>query len=187
MEQQAFKDVVEEAILALPQDMKAVLRIVEDPDLADEHRALAAGALLHVLAASNAIPGMRGILAYVDDVIVLRLALERLVRDAPDVMARHAEAEPELFEPLAEQMGTVRAYLGELLTVLDRAVDGLPELTHEGHGATACALDPDASTWLYDAVHAALVDELELDEDDVERALRSLGDIRRPLEMRLAR
>lgn len=186
METQAFKEVMEDAILSLPPDMKAVLRIVEDPDLDDAHRSLAAGALIHVLAASNAIPGMRGVLAYVDDAIVLRLALERLVREAPDAMARHREDEPEMFELLPEQMGVVRAYLGELLTVLDQAVDALPELTHEGHSAQDCARDPDATTWLYDAVHAALV-ELELDEDEVVRALKSVDEIRRPLEMRLGR
>ncbi|MCA9609686.1 MAG: hypothetical protein KC619_29005 [Myxococcales bacterium] len=186
METQAFKDVMEDAILSLPPDMKATLRIVEDPDLDDEHRTLAAGALIHVLAASNAIPGMRGILAYVDDAIVLRLVLERLLVAAPDAMARHRADEPEMFELLDEQMEVIRAYLGDLLSVLDHAVDQLPELTHEGHSARDCARDPDATTWLYDAVHAALVDELELDEDDVARALKSVEQIRRPLEMRRA-
>jgi hypothetical protein len=187
VETQAFKDVLEEAMLSLPQDMKAILRIVEDPDLEDELRTLAAGSLIHVLAATNAIPGMRGILAYVDDVIVMRLVLERLVAKAPDAMKQHAEDEPDLFEPLADQMQAIRAYLGPLLGVLDHAVDTLPELTHEGHSPQDCARDPDAATWLYDAVHAALVDELELDEDDVARALRTVEEIRRPLEMRLAR
>lgn len=186
METQAFKDVMEDAILSLPPDLKATLRIVEDPDLDDELRTLAAGALIHVLAASNAIPGMRGILAYVDDVIVLRLVLERLVKAAPEKMAHHLADEPEMFELLGEQMEVVRAYLGELLTVLDKAVDQLPDLTHEGHSARDCARDPDATTWLYDAVHAALVDELELDEDEVARALKTVETIRRPLEMRLA-
>lgn len=174
-----------EAIISLPQDMKAVLRIVEDPDLDDEGRALAAGALLHVLSAHNAIPGQRGILAYVDDVIVLRLMLERLQKSAPDVMAQHREDSPELMEPLEEQMGAVRDYLGELLKVLDRAVDGLPKLNHQGHSATDCARDPEASTWLYDAVHEALVDELDFDEDEVARELKQVDRIRRPLEQRL--
>ena len=97
--------------MSLPQDMKAILRIVEDPDLADEHRTLAAGALLHVLSGQNAIPGMRGMLAYVDDVIVLRLVLERLEKAAPEVMAQHREDSPELMEPLERQMQAVRAYL----------------------------------------------------------------------------
>lgn len=186
MAQDKFEEVMRDAILSLPQDLKAMLRIVEDPDLDDDQRTLAAGALLHLLSGQNAIPGMRGILAYVDDVIVLRLVLERLEKSAPDVMAQHREDSPELLEPLEGQLGAVRAYLGELLVVLDKACDQLPKLNHQGHSAVACARDPEASTWLYDAVHEALVDELDFDEDEVARELKSVDTIRRPLELRLA-
>ncbi|GAB5540277.1 MAG: hypothetical protein SangKO_000370 [Sandaracinaceae bacterium] len=177
---------MQEGIMSLPQDMKAILRIVEDPDLADEHRTLAAGALLHVLSGQNAIPGMRGMLAYVDDVIVLRLVLERLEKAAPEVMAQHREDSPELMEPLERQMQAVRAYLGELLAVLDTAVDGMPNLNHQGHAAGQCARDEESSTWLYDAVHEALIDELDFDEDEVARELKNVDTIKRPLELRLA-
>ena len=185
MAEDEFQEAMREAIMSLPQDMKAVLRIVEDPDLDDESRTLAAGGLLHVLSAHNAIPGQRGILAYVDDVIVLRLVLERLEVKAPEVMAKHREDSPELMEPLEGQMSAVREYLGDLLAVLDRAVDGLPKLNHQGHSAAACARDEDASTWLYDTVHEALVDELDFDEDEVARELKGVDKLRRPLEQRL--
>lgn len=185
MAQSDFEEVVREAILSLPQDLKAMLRIVEDPDLDDDHRTLAAGALLHVLSASNAIPGMRGLLAYVDDVIVLRLVLERLSREQPEVMERHRQDSPDLLEPLGEQMAAVRAYLGELITVLEKATDALPKLTHQGHSAEQCAHDDGASTWLYDAVHEALVNELDFDEDDVARAVKSVDQIVRPLQQRM--
>jgi len=181
-----MRDVLEEAILSLPQDMKAILRIVEDPDLADEQRTLAAGGLMHVLSGGNAIPGMRGTLAYVDDAIVLRLVLDRLAQQAPEVMAQQREDSPELFEPLDDHLHVIRAYLGELISVLEKTCDGLPKITHEGISAKDCATDPDASTWLYDAVHEAIVAELEFDEDEVHRALRKIDQIRAPLEMRRA-
>lgn len=171
--------------MSLPQDMKAMLRILDDPDLDDEHRTLVAGALLHVLSGQNAIPGMRGILAYVDDVIVLRLVLEQLSQEAPEVMARHREESPDLLEPLPEQMAAVRAYLGELLGVLEKAKEGLPKLTHQGHSAEQCAHDDDAGTWLYDAVHEALVNELDFDEDDVARAVKNVDQIVPPLQQRM--
>jgi hypothetical protein len=101
-------------------------------------------------------------------------------------MARHREDSPELLEPLPEQMSTVRAYLGELLTVLERACDALPKLTHQGHTAKECALDDAGSTWLYDAVHEALVQELVFGEDDVARAVKGVDQIVRPLQQRLA-
>ncbi len=127
---------------------------------------------------------MRGTLAYVDDVIVLRLALERLMQSAPDVMAQHREDSPELFEPLPAQLEAVRGYLGDLLTVLDRACEGLPRLTHQGHTAEECALDDEGSTWLYDAVHEAIVNELDFKRDEVTRAVKNVEQILEPLRMR---
>jgi uncharacterized membrane protein YkvA (DUF1232 family) len=181
-----FEELIGEGIVRLPQDLKSMMRIVEDPDLDDDGRALAAGAVLHVLSGHNAIPGMRGVLAYVDDVIVLRLALERLVKRAPDVMDEHRDHDPELLEDLEADMGLVRGYLGELTTVLERAADGLVELTWHGHTAKECARDPDATTWLYETVLEALVDDLDFDEDEVQRKTRNLARIKTPLEQRMA-
>ncbi|MFK7985302.1 MAG: hypothetical protein AB8I08_04655 [Sandaracinaceae bacterium] len=186
MAKEQFEAAMRDAILSLPQDLKAMLRVVEDPDLEDEHRILAAGAVLHLLSGQNAIPGMRGLLAYVDDVIVLRLVLERLEVAAPEVIGQHREDSPELFGPLDEQMEATRGYLGELMAVLDKACDQLPKLKHEGYSAVDCGKDDDAGTWLYDAVHEALVDTLDFDEDEVIRELRAIDTIRRPLELRMA-
>src|SRR5690606_11577192 len=127
-----------------------------DPDIDDAGRVAAAGALMHVLSASNAIPGMRGILAYVDDVLVLRLVLERLSKSSPEAMARHREESPELLSELDQQLAVTRAYLGDLITVLDQAADGVSKLQHQGHQPQQCVHDTDGGTWLYDAVHAAL-------------------------------
>ena len=185
MAQEQFEEAMRDAIISLPQDLKASLRVLDDPDLADTQRTLVAGAILHLLSASNAIPGLRGMLAYVDDVIVLRLVLERIEKAAPVVMAKHRTDSPGVFGAMDEQLAAVRDYLGELLTVLDTAVDALPTLNHQGHTAVACATDDEAGTWLYDAVHEALVDELDFDEDEVGRELRAIDRIRRPLEQRL--
>ena len=186
MSAQSFADVIRDAILSLPQDMKAVLRIVEDPELDDDSRALAAGAILHVLSASNAIPGLRGTLAYVDDVIVLRLALERIEKSAPQVIARHRSESPELFSPLTDQMASIRRYLGDAISVLDKATDGLPKLSHQGHDARTCARDDDACTWLYDSVSEAIVDEFDFDDEEVSRAVKRVDEIIPHLQQRRA-
>lgn len=174
MSRDRFEAVVCDAIVSLPQDMKAVLRIVEDPEVSDEGRVIAAGALMHVLCAANAIPGQRGILGYVDDVLVLRLALERIEKDNPEAIARHREESPELFAELDEQLAITREYLGDLVAVLEHAVDGVSKLSHQGHSASECASE---STWLYEAVQEALVDELDFDEDEVARECKQLDRI----------
>ena len=186
MSAERFEEWVREAILSLPRDLKAVLRIVEDPDLSDEGRIAAAGALLHVLSSSNAIPGMRGLLAYVDDVIVLRLVLERLNQSDPEAMATHRKDSPELLEPLDEQLASARDYLGDLMQVLDKAADGVKKLQHHGKNAVQCVRDPDDGNWLYDAVHEAIVEQLVFDEDEVAREIKRIEEIRPPLQARVA-
>lgn len=186
MSRERFEQAVCEAIVSLPQDMKAVLRIVEDPDVNDEGRVMAAGALIHVLSASNAIPGQRGILAHVDDVLVLRLVLERLEKNNPEAIAKHREESPELFDPLDGQLEATREYLGELIQVLDTAVDGLTKLSHHGHKAADCVGDTEGATWLYDTVQEAMIDELDFDEDEVARECKNVDRIIPHLRTRLA-
>ena len=47
--------------------------------------------------------------------------------------------------------------------------------------------DTESSTWLYDAVHEALIDEIDFDEEDVERELKQVDRILAPLSSRVAR
>lgn len=179
-----FADVLREGMLSLPHDLKAMLRIVEDPDLDDQGRVLACGAILHVLSGQNAIPGVKGVLGYADDVIVLRLVVERLAATSPEVIAHHKGDSPEV-GVFDEQLAVVRSHLGELLTVIDRAVDALPKTNFEGHGAVECARDSEAATWLYDSVQEAIVERLELDPDAVVRAVKGAGEIKTLLKQRL--
>ena len=178
MAENGFAEAMREAILSLPQDLKAMLRVMEDPDLDDQGRVLASGALLHVLSASNAIPGVKGTLALVDDVLVLRLALERIAATSPEVVAHHRDDEPEVFEPWSVQLDAARGYLGDRgVAVLQKAVDGLPKITFQGHSARECARDQDAATWLYDSVHEAIVQQFEIAPEEVARAVKNSHEI----------
>ncbi len=180
-----FSQALEEGLLSLPEDCKEVLRLIDDPDLDDASRVLACGALLHVLAGTNAIPGARGILAYADDVIVLRLMLERVEQRSADVVRAHAASEPELYAAMRVELAAIREHLGEDLAVLDRAVDQLPKLQHEGRDAASLARDDDGITWLYDAVQEAIVARLELPSADVARAVKDAGRLASLLKQRL--
>ncbi|MEM9192642.1 MAG: hypothetical protein AAGF12_25935 [Myxococcota bacterium] len=166
-----------EAVLSLPQDMKLMLRIAEDPDIDDEGRVQCSGALLHVLSASNSIPGVVGTLAFVDDALILRLVVENIEKTNPKVIERHRDDSPEFFGPMEEQMKVTRDYLGDLMQVLDAAAAGVNKLNHVGHTAQQCGTDDDEATWLYDAVQEALVEQLEFDEDDVARELKHIDQI----------
>ncbi|HEX7481397.1 MAG TPA: hypothetical protein VF331_26575 [Polyangiales bacterium] len=165
------------AILSLPQSLKAALRVAEDQDIPDEGRALVAGAVVHWLSRTNTIPGVRGgALAYVDDVLVLLLAIERLTKLAPEAITRLQADSPELFETLAADLARARAYLGPGMTVLEQALPRVVKLKHLGRTAEQCVRDEAAATMLYEEVHAKLI-ELDLEPDVVARELRDLDQL----------
>jgi hypothetical protein len=172
-----FTDFLRAAILALPQHLKAALRLMDDPNIPDEGRIIAAGAVQHWLSGSNTIPGVRGgVLSYVDDVIVLLLAYARIQAIAPDAMAKHSTDWPELFGRVSEEEKLVRDTLGPSVAVFDKVIDKLGQLKHHGRSASQCVADEEAATTLYDEVISALVD-LELEEEAIGRALKQLGPV----------
>jgi hypothetical protein len=184
MSRAQFQEFLRGAMLSLPQHLKATLRLVDDPNIPDEGRIIAAGAVLHWLSGSNTIPGMRGgLVSYVDDILVLRLAYERIQKIAPDAMAQHQNDSPELFGSLSEDLALVRSYLGQGCAVLDKAVERIGQLKHHGRNAAQCVADADAGTMLYEEVQTALVD-VELEEEAVNRALKQLDPMLEGLRQR---
>jgi hypothetical protein len=178
-----FAELIQKGILTLPSHLKAALRLVDDPDIPDEGRVAIAGALLHWLSGSNSIPGVRGPLQLADDVLMLRLAYEQVEKVAPEAMARHRQDEPEVFEPLAGELALMREALGKGIAVLEKALSKMPKIKHQGLTAEQCVHDEAAGTELYEEVQTALVD-LELEEDEVARAVKGLGPVVEGLKAR---
>jgi uncharacterized membrane protein YkvA (DUF1232 family) len=177
MSSERFTDFLRVAIVSLPQHLQAALRLMDDPNIPDEGRIVAAGAVLHWLSGSNTIPGVRGgVLSYVDDVLVLRLAYARIKGIAPDAMAKHCADWPELFGQLDEEVTLVRDTLGTSVAVFDKAIERIGQQKHHGRNAAQCVADAEAGTMLYDETTAALVD-LELEEEAIGRALKQLGPV----------
>jgi hypothetical protein len=92
-----------------------------------------------------------------------------------------------MFAPLSDELDAMRAYLGNRVTVFEQVAKKFPTLNQQGHEAAHCIADPEASTWLYDAVHEALIDEIDFDEEDVIRELKQVDQIMAPLAARVAR
>ncbi len=173
MSREAFDAAVREGLVLLPQHIKLLMRICDDPDVPEVGRVLATGSLVHWLAGANTIPGVRGVLAYVDDLLLMRLALGRLDALAPDALSRHRDDSPEVLEGLEDHVSLIRGRLGGGAAVFEAVLDRIGELKHMGRTATECAFDGDAGTMLYEEVQAALVN-LDLDESTVVRELKGL-------------
>ncbi len=187
MPRERFIELMTPALTRFSQDVKSLLRIVEDPSVDDESRVAAAGALLHVISSTGAIPGVRGVLRHLGDVMVMRLVLDRVRERSPNAFDKHLAGSPEMLEPLSEELDAMRAYLGDRVSVLEKAVEKFPELSHQGQQAAACVEDPESSTWLYDAVHEALIAEIDFDDEDVVRELKQVDRILAPLASRIGR
>lgn len=174
MSRERFREFIRDAVLTLPQYVKGVLRMAEDPDIPDDGRVLAAGAILHWLSGSNTIPGVPGgVLSYVDDALMLRLVHARLAERAPDAIARHRDDAPELFANVDEEIALVREALGAGMKVLERSLERVGKLKHRGRTAAQCVSSEDGATELYDEVQSTLVD-FDLQEEEVARALKGL-------------
>ena len=187
MSRERFEELMSEAVIGLPYNLKSVLRIVEDPEVDDESRTTLAGALLHVLSQSIAVPGVRGTLQHAGSALLVALALEKARERSPEPLAKHRESAPELLEPLDEQLEVARSFLGDGMKILDEAAANLPQQNHQGHGAAECVNDTESSNWLYDAVHGALVETIEIDEEEVAREIKDSPRIRKSLQARAER
>ncbi|MDH4283397.1 MAG: hypothetical protein OEV36_12135 [Myxococcales bacterium] len=187
MSRERFVELMTPALTRFSQDLKSVLRIVEDPEIDDESRVIGAGALLHVISSSVAIPGVRGVLRYLGDVLLLRLVLNEIRTRSPAAFQKHAEQSPETLEPLSDEIEVMRAYLDDRIITLEKIVEKFPTLSHQGHQAANCIENAESSTWLYDAVHEALIDEIDFDEEDVARELKQVDRILAPLSSRLGK
>ena len=187
MSRERFVEQMTPALIRFSQDLKSALRIVEDPEIDDESRLATAGVLLHVLFSSGSIPGVRGVLRHLGDVMLMRLVLNDVRDRSPEAFQKHLEQSPEMFEPLPDELEAMRAYLGERVAVLEAVLKKLPTMNHKGHQASDFTEDAESSTWLYDAVHEALIDEIDFDEEDVVRELKQVDRILGPLASRVGR
>ncbi len=136
---------------------------------------------------NGAIPGVRGVLRHLGDALLIRLVLSDVRERSPEAFAKHAQVSPEMFDPLSDELDAMQAYLGDRVGVLQQIAEKLPTVNQQGHEAAHCVEDPESSTWLYDAVQEALIDEIDFDEEDVIRELKHVDQILAPLASRVAR
>jgi uncharacterized membrane protein YkvA (DUF1232 family) len=184
MSRDSFVQLVREALLTMPQTLKAILRIVEDSEVPDQGRALAAGALVHWLSRTKTIPGVSGVLAYVDDVLLIGIVLERLESLAPEVIARYLSDLPEPLVSPTKAVEVMRDHLGPVLTVLDKAAAEVIKLKHKGRTIDQYIGDEQAGNRLYQDVQSALI-ELDIEESELIPALKGLDAIFEPLKRRI--
>jgi uncharacterized membrane protein YkvA (DUF1232 family) len=172
------------AILDLPQDAKVLCDVLDDGDLPDDARSLAAGALLAVLHPGDLIPDTWGPLGLLDDAIIVRLAATAALPAGSAAHRRLAERYPSFFANLAGDVEAARAYLGDAFALLEARLARLRTLEHKGRRAGAVLKDEAARARLYEELDEALTD-LEITEDELLVAMRRVDHLLAHLRRRL--
>ena len=158
-------------VMTIGTDLKALFAIVDDGDLEDELRTLAAGAIFYNLNPANLIPAKEGALGLADDAIAIRCVLAEVKKNKPDAAKKYANAAPDTWENLDKEIALLSDLLGELWTPLHEAWRKIGMSEWRGKKATGCVSDPDESAWLYAAVEEALSNR-DIDDAEVLREVR---------------
>jgi len=165
--------VVRARVSSIPADLKALFAVVDDPEISDDLRALAAAAIFYNLNPSNLIPytGGVGVIGFADDVIAIRCALEEVRKQNPERAKKHAETAPESWDGLEHEIELISSLLGDLWAPFGEAWRTVGAQEWRGHRAKNCVSDAEQSTWLYEAVEEEMSNR-DIDEQAVVREVQ---------------
>jgi uncharacterized membrane protein YkvA (DUF1232 family) len=138
-----FVDAMRGWLISLPHDLKLLYEASTDENLERKERELAVGAIFYVLTPSDQ-TSASDFTGYADDCVMVRLALQRIVKGAGEDAAYLTGRFPEFFEALERELDACGPAMGELYAWLQSRVDHLPELLYKGT-KVAKVLDDDAA------------------------------------------
>ena len=160
---------VRELLVNLPYDLKVFFEAISDKNLPMEARKVAAGAIIYCLHPSDPIPDSAGILGFVDDVTVVKIALSRLVELGGEEAAEYPNRFSEQFEGLESDLALIRGYLGENMVWLEKRVrERLPNNRYKGKTTSEYLADQEAQEFLY-AEGLAFTTDYEIDEEEASK------------------
>ncbi len=146
-----FVELVRSWLASLPHDLKIAFEAMDDENLPQPARELAAGAIVYVVSPNDFVsdPSV-AVASFVDDALMLRLVLRKiLVKGEADALVLR-ERYTEVFETLEKDLDVCRVAMGDLMTWLDAKVDGLKNLEHKGKKTSAFLDDDEAREELFE-------------------------------------
>ncbi len=176
MSQEAFAAFMARAIVALPQDLKLLLDMADDEEFDESLRTLAAGAVVYAIAPGDALPDQMGVLGYVDDALMARLAMSEIARRDPERGAFYRSKHPEIFDSIEDDIQAARAFLTDAFRYFESKIETVKNDEFKGKRPLDCVRDAQMSSWLYDELLAKTV-EMEFDDDEVERAVKKVATV----------
>jgi hypothetical protein len=179
---QSFLEKIGEYLLSLPFDLKILQEAVTDPDLERGAREIAAGTIVHTMGHQEG----EGPLRYVDDALLVRAALKRVVRDGGDGAADFAQRfDGEIFGKLDDDLAVFAEVLGDLWPWLTGKLEGFAKIPYKGKTPSQYVDDEDAASFLYEE-GLEFQTNYNVTEDKVRNSVRKVDAILEQLHKRRA-
>lgn len=137
---------------SLPTDLKILIEMIGDDDLDLKARSSAVGIIIYILSPIDLIPEKIPILGYIDDVIILRIALAVILEIDANRAEYYREKYPETFDVLDEQIVLLKQTLGALYSWLKALVEKLPKRRFHGKSAEDVASSEQSREEMFDEV-----------------------------------
>jgi len=145
-----FLATASEYLVSLPFDLKVLFEAKDDPDLDRKARETACGAILYVLNKLD-VAGEKNIIGFVDDVVVVRLALKAVSEQGGECAAPFRARFVEQYERLDDVLQTFREFLGaDVFGWLPGKIDSLAKLSYRNTRVPAYIDDDEQAEELYE-------------------------------------
>jgi hypothetical protein len=142
-----FLEKVSEYLLSLPFDLKILQEAVTDPDLDRGAREVAAGTIIHTIGPQDG----DGPLRFVDDVLLVRAALKKIVGDGSDAAKDFVTRfDTEVYGKLDDDLAVFDEVLGDLWPWLNGKLEAFRKTPFKGKTPSQYVDDEDAASSLYD-------------------------------------
>lgn len=165
-----FFEILVRWLVSLPTDIKILIEMIGDDELDMKARSLAVGTIVYVLAPIDLIPEKIPVLGYVDDVVVLHIAVALAVQIDPNRGRYYREKYPQTFETLDQQIDLLRKTLGALYSWLTALVENLVKRRFRGQTAEDIIGSEKLHEDMFDAAMEYAAD-VNVDAETIRRAL----------------
>jgi uncharacterized membrane protein YkvA (DUF1232 family) len=149
-----FVELVRAWLVSLPHDLKIAFEAMDDENLPRAARELAVGTIIYVVSPNDYVKDRNdSVVSYVDDAILLRLALRKLLSHGEtdaEAAGSFRNRFPEVFENLDQDLELCRAQMGDLMSWLDGKTDNLRNLEYKGKKSPAFLDDDEAREELFE-------------------------------------
>lgn len=142
-----FVERLSEYLVSLPYDLKILQEAVTDPDLEKPVRLMAASTVVHTMLPQEGEPGP---LRYIDDVLFVRMALDKVGEGDSEGAVEFRKRFDEIYARLPEDLEIFSRVLGDLWPWLSGKVAGFGKLSLKGKKAAQAVDDEEIATFFYD-------------------------------------